>query len=347
MREQPSISEERLREVLQEHYDLILATLDFLPVGLDYQAGVYRIVSEQGTTYLLKVKSGTFYESACRVPGYLKDQGVASVVAPLPTRNHKLWTEIDNWTVTLYPFLVGDTSWEGMTDAEWEETGCIFRQIHQISLPPSGFPLLRKETFDPSGYAQRIQKYETQYLQEPGGASASWNALCSSWALRRPTIHGALDWMARLARVLQGRNLPRVICHADLHPANLLRDPAGHVHVIDWDEVMLAPKERDFVLVKVSAADSESLPSSPAFFQGYGSPDIDWIALTYYRYERVIQDVIACADTVFQRDDLGEESKMDEAMLFQSVLAEDGEIDAAIAASAHLPADLSLPIVRE
>ena len=343
MREQPNISEERLREVLQEHYDLILATLDFLPLGLDYRAGVYRIVNEQGTTYLLKVKSGTFYEPGCSVPDYLRDQGVVSVVAPIPTRNHTLWTEIDDWTVMVYPFLVGATSWEGMTDAEWEETGYIFRQIHQISLPPTGFPLLRKETFDPSGYAQWILKYETQYLPQSSRASASWDALCSSWALHRPTIRAALHWMERLARVLQGRNLPNVICHADLHPANLLRDPAGHVHVIDWDDVMLAPRERDFVLVKVSAADSETLPGSPAFFLGYGSPNIDWIALTYYRYERVIQDVIACADTVFQRDDLGEEPKMDEAQLFQSVLAEGGEIDAAIAASAHLPADLTAP----
>jgi spectinomycin phosphotransferase len=56
MHEQPRIPEEHLRACFQEQYDLIPVTLDFLPLGLDYNAGVYRVVSEQGTPYLLKVK---------------------------------------------------------------------------------------------------------------------------------------------------------------------------------------------------------------------------------------------------------------------------------------------------
>jgi spectinomycin phosphotransferase len=152
--------------------------------------------------------------------------------------------------------------------------------------------------------------------------------------------------LEKLAAVLHRRNLPCVICHADLHPANLLRDRMGRVFVIDWDEVMLAPKERDFLFIKESPTDSETLPGTPAFFQGYGQADIDWIALTYYRYERVIQDVIACAENVCFRDDLREGSRADEAQLFQDVLAEGGEIDAATHASAHLSPELTVPIRR-
>jgi len=100
---------------------------------------------------------------------------------------------------------------------------------------------------------------------------------------------------------------------------------------------MLAPKERDFLFVKESSADSEALPGTPAFWEGYGQTNIDWIALTYYRYERVVQDLIACAQEVFFRDDLGEETKADSVQLFQTILAEGGEIDTASQASAHLP----------
>ncbi len=62
MREQPGIPEERLRACLQDQYDLIPVTLEFLPLGLDYHAGVYRVVSEQGTASLLKVTSRPLYE---------------------------------------------------------------------------------------------------------------------------------------------------------------------------------------------------------------------------------------------------------------------------------------------
>ncbi|HEU5379135.1 MAG TPA: aminoglycoside phosphotransferase family protein, partial [Ktedonobacteraceae bacterium] len=303
-------------------------------------------VSEQGASSLLKVRSGALYEPGCLVPAYLSEQGITSVVAPLPTRNHAFWARREDWTVIVYPFLEGETSWTGMTDEQWKETGSIFKQIHQVAPPSSGFEALRKETFDPTGYAQWIRMFEAHHLRESSGESASQRTLRSSWTRNQATIHAVVVSLEKLAAALRRRELPYVICHADLHPANLLRDRMGQVFVIDWDEVMLAPKERDFLFLKESPADSETLPGAPAFFQGYGQGDIDWIALTYYRYERVIQDVIACAENVCLRNDLGEGSRESEAQLFQDVLAQGGEIDAATHASAHLSSDLTVPIRR-
>jgi spectinomycin phosphotransferase len=343
MREQPKILEEHLRVCLQEQYGLYPVTLDFLPLGLDYNAGVYRVVSEQGTAYLLKVKSGSLYEPSCLVPRYLSDQGITSVVAPIPTKSNALWTRLENWTVIVYAFIDGDTSWTGMTDEQWKEVGTIFKRIHQVMLPPEGFESLRKETFDPTEYTRWVHAFETQHLHSRHGGSVSERTLRASWTAHQSTIHTAMTSLEKLAGVLQSRTFPYVICHADLHPANLLRDHAGHVFVIDWDEVMLAPKERDFLFVKESSAASKALPGTPAFFQGYGQTEIDWIALTYYRYERVVQDLIACAQEVFFRDDLGEGTKADSAQLFQAILAEGGEIDAATQASAHLSTDLTVP----
>jgi spectinomycin phosphotransferase len=343
MREQPRISEERLRACLQDQYDLIPGTLEFLPIGLDYNAGVYRVVSEQGTPYLLKVTTRPLYKPQCLVPRYLNDRGITSVVAPVPTGSGALWTTVGEWTVMVYPFIEGETSWTGMTNEQWMEVGTIFRRIHQVKLPPSSFESLRKETFDPADYARWVREFEARLVQAPGGGSVSKRAIRSSWIAHLSTIRTVVTSLEKLAGVLQSRILPYVICHADLHPANLLRDRFGHVFVIDWDEVMLAPKERDFLFVKESPADSEALPGTPAFFQGYGQTDIDWIALTYFRYERVIQDLIACAQEVFFRDDLGEGSKADSARLFQAILTEGGEIDAASQASTHLPFDLTIP----
>src|SRR6266702_6280014 len=123
MRKHPSIAEEQLRACLQNQYDLIPVTLEFLPLGLDYHAGVYRVVSEQGTAYLLKVTSRPLYEPRCLVPRYLNDQGITAVVAPVPTRSGALWTKLVDWTVIVYPWISGDSSLTGMTDAQWKEVG--------------------------------------------------------------------------------------------------------------------------------------------------------------------------------------------------------------------------------
>src|SRR5438270_389524 len=153
MSEKPSVSEEDLRVCLREEYDLIAVTLDVLPLGLDTMATVYRVVSEHGVRYFLKVKSGVFYEPSCLVPGYLREQGIESVVAPLPTKRNALWTQVGRWTLILYPFIDGDAGAHlDMIDGSWREVGSIFRQIHGVMLPPHGFPSLREETFDPTEY---------------------------------------------------------------------------------------------------------------------------------------------------------------------------------------------------
>src|SRR5947209_7188016 len=329
MREPPRIAEEHLRACLQDQYDLSFVTLVFLPLGHDYNAGVYRAVSEQGMAYLLKVTSRPLYEPRCLVPRYLRDQGIPSVVAPLPTRSGTLWTRAEGWTVIVYPFIEGDTSLTGMTDEQWKETGTIFQRIHQVVLPPLGFESLRKETLDPTEYARWVRTFGAQHLHEHSGASASQRALHSSWMAHQSTISTVVASLEKLAGVLQARTFPYVICHADLHAANLIRDSAGHVFVIDWDEVMLAPKERDFIFLRQ--------PQAEAFFQGYGQTEIDWILLTYYLWERVVQDLIECAQNVCFKDDWGEEARADAAQLFHKIFAEEGgTIDAAYQASAHL-----------
>jgi len=339
MREQPKIPEERLRACLQDQYDLSPVTLEFLPRGQDYHAGVYRVVSEQGTLYLLKVTSRPLYEPGCLVPRYLRDQGITSVVAPVPTKSYALWTKLVDWTVIVYPFIDGDTSWTGMTNEQWKEVGTIFKQIHQVRLEPVGFSSLRKETFDPTEYARWVRAFETQHLHSRHGGSGSSRALRASWVAHQSTIHTVVTSLEKLAEVLQSRIFPYVICHADLHPANLIRDHAGHVCVIDWDEVMLAPKERDFIFVREPQAD--------AFWEGYGQREIDWMLLSYYLWERVVQEVIVDTQDVCFRDDLGEETRAEAVQLFDEILAEGGEIDAASQASAHLPSDLNIPKRQE
>ena len=329
MREQPRIPEERLLACLQDQYDLSPIALEFLPRGRDYNAGVYRVVSEQGTVYLLKVTSRPLYEPSCLVPGYLRDQGITSVVAPVPTRSSALWTRVEEWTVIVYPFIDGDSSLTGMTNEQWKELGSIFKRIHQVRLQPGSFPSLRTEAFDPTEYARWVRAFETQHLHPRHGGSDSVRVLRASWVEYQSTIHTAVTSLEKLAELLQRRVRPYVICHADLHARNLIRDREGHVFAIDWDEVMLAPKERDFIFIREPQAD--------AFWEGYGQKEIDWMLLSYFLWERVVQDVIEDTQNVCFKDDLAEETKMDIAQSFHASLAQGGNnIAAAYQATARL-----------
>lgn len=333
MREKPNIPDELLRAALQDQYDLVPVTFEFLPVGLDYHAGVYRVVSGRGDAYLLKATSRPLYAPRYLVPRYLYDQGITSVVAPLPTKSGGLWGKLGDWTVILYPFIEGDNSLTGMTNEQWRELGRVFKHIHTVPVPVQGFELMRRETFDPTEYARWIHDFEAQHLHAQQNASASQHSLLAGWQAHESTIHEGVSSMEKLAGVLQKRSGPYVFCHADLHPHNLIRDQNGRVSVIDWDDVMLAPKERDFIFIREPQAD--------AFWEGYGPAGIDWIALTYYRWERVVTDVIACAEDMFFKDDIGEETRADIARLFHQIFLSDiSTLHYVYTAAAHLPPDL-------
>ena len=335
MREQPNIPEERLRAYLQDQYDLVPVVLEFLPLGLDYDAGVYQVVSEQDRAYVLKATTRQLYEPSCLVPAYLRDQGITSIVAPIPTTSGALWTTLGDWTVILYPWISGECSLTGMTNAQWKEVGSIFQRIHQVRLPASGFESLRKERFDSTEYARWIDTFEAQHLQEQSDASASQRALRSSWKAHQSTIHTAVATLEKLAETFQSRAFPYVICHADLHARNLIRDLSSQVFVIDWDEVMLAPKERDFIFLRK--------PHAEAFFQGYANAEIDWSLLTYYLWERVVQDLIYLAHNVCFRDDWAEETRAQVAQTFHESLGPGASnLRAAREASAYV-ASLSSP----
>lgn len=335
MRERPVIADELLRAVLQDRYNLAPLSLEFLPVGLDYQAAVYRVVRSQGGACLLKITSRPLYEARYLVPRYLNDQGIASVVAPLPTSNGDLWVRLADWTVIVYPWVSGDSRLTGMADEQWKQLGGIFKQIHQVNLPAELGGELRKETFDAAAYLRWIHTFEESHLWARPGENAAQRALRIDWLAHQATIHRGVDTLVQLADVLQQQAGPSVCCHADLHPANLIRDDCGRVFVIDWDDVMLAPRERDFIFLKE--------PGATAFWEGYGWPQIDWVALTYYRWERVVQDIIECARDLFGKErPRGEETGADIARLFHEILLEESSmIHTACAAASHLRADLA------
>lgn len=81
---------------------------------------------------------------------------------------------------------------------------------------------------------------------------------------------------------------------------------------------MLAPKERDFIFVRTPQAD--------AFWEGYGLIEIDWTLLSYYLWERVVQDVIEDAQNVCFKNDLSEESRAHVARVFHESLSGGGGI---------------------
>ncbi len=322
MREPPRLADATIMAALHAHYGISITALTFLPIGNDSASSAYRIDATDGTAYFLKVRTdGGFSVPSLVIPRYFHDHGVPHIVAPLPTLTQTLWVSVNDFALSLYPFIDARTAADaGLSEQHWRAFGATLKHIHTHQLTPDLMQVVRRETFTPSRrnvLTQLEATITTQALADP-----LERELAAFWHARRDQIHTLVDRADALGRQLRQTSLPMVLCHADLHTWNVLLDTARQMWLVDWDETVLAPKERDLMFVIGGIGrDLVSAHETACFLQGYGDTAIDLGALVYYRYAWAVQDMGAYGEQVFYSPELSEETRRDAVHGFMNQFA--------------------------
>jgi spectinomycin phosphotransferase len=335
MLEKPNLSDDQIISALQHSYALVITSLDFLPIGNDASAWVYRVDTD-AQAYFLKVKKGLVYQPSLLVPHHLKAQGVNQVVAPLPTVTGDLSAALDPFRLILYPFIHGESAMErGLSLDQWTTFGTILKQIHATTLPDELLVQMQHEKFalNPQ-WLRVIQQLQDTVQTTVFDDRFAWE-LAAFWKDKHAEIGAIVDRAKALGRSLQHKPLDIMLCHADIHTANILVDKAGQLFIVDWDQPVIAPKERDLMFVVEGTVEEET-----AFFQGYGETEIDPLTLAYYRYEWVVQEFGDYGERVFFMDDVGDETKRDSVRGFYQLFDPGDVVEVAYRADADLPAFL-------
>ncbi|HEX3812347.1 MAG TPA: phosphotransferase [Mycobacteriales bacterium] len=321
---------EQLRHVLRTHYGVTATGLAPLTGGLDRAAQTFRIEPESGPDLVLRVSLGRPRREVYAVPYEVRLSGVDDVVAPLPAGTGALFVHAAGVTWSLYPFIDGVDGWtRALSGGDWRRLGETLRAVHGVD--PGPFTGMRCPDRDVTPY-DVLPRWDRRLREDP--------ELADFWRQYRPATAAMLEQM----RALQQRSRPgtAVLCHGDLHPGNILL-AGNRPHLIDWDDVLLSAKERDFIFVPHDdrPTDTGPLPLDAEFLNGYGiaAGDVDWAALTYFRCERVVQDVLVEWESAASGGARARAAAVD---LLRGAFSPGGEADAARAAARHLPADLDL-----
>jgi spectinomycin phosphotransferase len=183
--------------------------------------------------------------------------------------------------------------------------------MHSAVLPNRFMRLVRRESFA-SRWIALVRELQTR-VREDRYEDPFQEELASFWKARSEEIQRIVDRTEELGYLLQQRAFEFVLCHSDIHTANVLVGREGRLYIVDWDELTLAPRERDLMFVIGGAVAGVRVRpvEEAAFFEGYGKVDIDPHALAYYRYEWVVADIGAFGESVFLMDDVGEATKRD------------------------------------
>ena len=294
----PPISDDSIIACLRDSFGLHIAHVTFLPIG-DANSALYRVTADSGTPYFLKLRQGNFNQVTVAVPAFLHAQGIRQVMAPIATTSHKLWVRAHGFDWILYPFFEGTNGFEvALSNKHWIALGASLKAVHTTILPTGLVECVPREDYSPRLRTSVKAFYEQV---EQGGYDDPIAARLAAFLMtKRDEIRCIVERAEQLAQAVQNRAADLVVCHSDLHAGNVLVGAGHELAIVDWDEPILAPKERDLMFIGGGVGGIWNNDQETTwFYQGYGQAQIDLVTLAYYRYERIVADIAAYSEQIF------------------------------------------------
>ncbi|MGW6267595.1 phosphotransferase enzyme family protein [Streptomyces sp. NPDC055060] len=281
---------------VQDRYGFTGVGIAALNLGADAGADTFRLVAD-GEAYFLKLRRDGADDTRVRLQDFLAAANAGRVLAPLPDRDGRLVTEFDGGAVVLYPFVDGCSGFAtALTQGQWEELGAAVRALHSVDLPSALRAAVRVEAYGPQ-WRDKVRGHLATDPPPQRLPDAPARELAALLKARRPQLSTLVERAEQLAAVLRGKDVRPVLCHGDLHAGNVMVADDGSLVVVDWDEPVLAPRERDLMFIGGGVGGVWNEPAeSAAFYRGYGAQEIDAQALAYYRCERIVRDIAEYCD---------------------------------------------------
>lgn len=323
----PDIKEDAICACVRIAYGIRIDTLTFLPIGADTNTAVYRALTKDKQSYFIKLRSGVFYHACVDVPHILKTSGNPHIISALPTRTHELWTTLGALKLIVYPYIEGRNAVEaGLSKQHWKALGQLVKTLHTLDGSNQIMHDIPRESFI-SPWPETVTHLLLTLNEQP---------LLSTVAVetqeflkgKEKVIVNLIKRIEELTSKLQKQTLQHVVCHGDIHGWNLMLDQNEQMYLIDWDTLILAPKERDLMFIGAGIWPSHYTPDEEAslFFSGYGQTEINQDAVSYYRCERIIQDIGEyCQHIFFSQDNEADRHQSFEYL--KTHFVENGTID--------------------
>ena len=259
MHDEPtSLIKTQLSKALAAHWGIDARSLDYAPVGF----GSYHWLATEsdGRRWFVTANDlanlGTFegppdaafawLDGAMQTNAQVFEAGLEFALAPVRTRDGDVQVRVSGeWCVSVFPFVEGAESgpWTWTSSPARNVAAGLIGRLHAIAPMP------------------RIRRW-AHALPHRGSLQSALNDLAQPWTAGpyaesarlllsdvQPEVRDLLAAYDRLANAVAASSESWVITHGEPHSANFITRPDGEMLLIDWETVLLGPRERDLWIV--------------------------------------------------------------------------------------------------
>ncbi len=275
---------------LKSNYNIDVVTINELQLGADADALIYKAQADDDRLYFVKLKRG-HHDICATLQLLLSNAIIKEVIPPIMTLDGKPTSHVDDFNLIVYPFIEGQDGFsKRLTDDQWIELGKALRHLHEFQLPASIASQIKQESYS-SHWRETVRSmYENIESVKPCDKIAA--GFLVDLQKYRSVIMRLVERAQQLALIIQKQSVDNVLCHGDLHAGNVLIAKDGSFYIIDWDQPICAPKERDLMFIGAGIGNVwNNNREVELFYTGYGKVEINQEIIDYYRCERIIQDI--------------------------------------------------------
>jgi len=324
-----SVSDQRIIDCLNAKYGIKVTKLTRISLGADIDASVYKAQTHDQASYFVKLRRGHHHDIGTIIQRLLYDAGIQQIIAPVKTNDDQATQAIDDCTLIVYPFIEGQDGFsQNLTDDQWITLGKALRQVHEFQVPAVIKDEIKRESYSPQ-WRQAVREIYTQIDAGLKAADDTALQLLTFMKEHRDTIQRLVDRAEQLAQKIQTQSPEFVLCHSDVHGGNVFITSDGTLYIVDWDQPIMAPKERDLMFIGGGVANVWNNPhEQELFYKGYGKAEINQDILAYCRHERIVEDIAVYCQQLLLTADGGKDREVMYAH-FMDMFEPNGVVDIA------------------
>jgi spectinomycin phosphotransferase len=300
---------EHLLESIKKEYGVSISRAEKLNIGLDQHTAIYKLFSQTNEIYFLKIRSGNFNELCVNIPFWISTKlNSPHLIDPIKTINNKLFVKISSFYLMLFPFINGQSGWDvSLTKEQFYGFGKFMFNLHSIDLPEKYLNCFAVETYN-GIYRNSVKNVFGKI--ENGSNNIIKNFLDVLYENKKIVIE-MIDYLEKVISEIDKKSKRMCLCHGDIHAGNLLINQ-DNFYIVDWDTIILAPKEKDLMFIGGGIGNKwKNDEEIEYFYKGYGKKlRIDNNLIKYYRYERIIQDIYEFHQQIMNIETNEEERKL-------------------------------------